>query len=708
MRSDFAIRMLQTLETSAQIVHEAVHSLVDCCLQLHPAAAETLQNISYEATKKDDDMFSPRGGIFFNTGTFVSTVPPPLMWSPQAGKHPGARGAAFNGQTPQVGCQQPGQQPLIPNRNLAPPMDTEHGTPGPNKHREHASICEGPMVHVPTTAMSTPALWSPSAPSQPLPQCSTASRHHIITPPEPRSARRVSYSGHLSHGNSHQPPMLQQSVPQPAARVQQLPNYEQRQNHVPSWRHTAGRLPTAADGNRSWDVDDFAQKPPQHDDVQEQSRPQFSNHFKTRTAQQQPQQQSTDTALGYSLTAPSHLPLQQWQPEEPIRHPHASRSLPMHRHAPPAVALLPVAHKQSGLPVGQQPGNLHRETQQEADLGAAGARQMTFESQISASALLTSQPSLVQLPIMGQVVPGSRKAAAAAVIPLNVVRPPAQLSSLLEFQDLHQVDFQQLVFGRQIGEGGFGKVFVGRWQDNDVAIKLVSQSIPLVNSVLLEFHREVTTMMSLPSHRNVLPLLAACTRPPSLALVTPYCTRGSLYSMLHDQSLHLSWRNIIHIALGAARGMSHLHAFRILHRDLKSGNLLVCNDWTVKVADFGLSRVAADLNPMTGGLGTYQWMSPEVMSHQPYSYANDVYSFGIVLWETASRALPFAGLNGMQAAMAVTNHGLRPPIPEGTPSPLASLMKACWAPTAGSRPTFPQVVDALSTMQQEVGGITAA
>jgi hypothetical protein len=61
-----------------------------------------------------------------------------------------------------------------------------------------------------------------------------------------------------------------------------------------------------------------------------------------------------------------------------------------------------------------------------------------------------------------------------------------------------------------------------------------------------------------------------------------------------------------------------------------------------------------------------------------------------------------------QAAMAVTNHGLRPPIPEGTPSPLASLMKACWAPTAGSRPTFPQVVDALSTMQQEVGGITAA
>ena len=85
------------------------------------------------------------------------------------------------------------------------------------------------------------------------------------------------------------------------------------------------------------------------------------------------------------------------------------------------------------------------------------------------------------------------------------------------------------------------------------------------------------------------------------------------------------------------------------------GNLLVDNNLYVKVADFGLSKVVQDFQTMTEGLGTFQWMSPEVLANSRYSDKADVYSFGIVLWECSARQVPYAGMNGMQAAVAVMN-----------------------------------------------------
>lgn len=92
-------------------------------------------------------------------------------------------------------------------------------------------------------------------------------------------------------------------------------------------------------------------------------------------------------------------------------------------------------------------------------------------------------------------------------------------------------------------------------------------------SVLEEFRREVETMHSLPSHRNVLSLIGACTQPPRLAIVTEFCPLGSLYGLLHSPNCHLSWAQIIYMCLGAANGMAHLHRHHIVHRDLKSGEI---------------------------------------------------------------------------------------------------------------------------------------
>ncbi|GAB4819878.1 hypothetical protein N2152v2_006924 [Parachlorella kessleri] len=264
------------------------------------------------------------------------------------------------------------------------------------------------------------------------------------------------------------------------------------------------------------------------------------------------------------------------------------------------------------------------------------------------------------------------------------------------------IDFEEVVLGPLVGEGGFAKVYRATWRDQEVAVKLLNPESCSRPSALEEFRREVGVLASLGPHPHVVRLVGACTQPPNLAVVTQYCSGGSLYALLHSPHVRLSWRQLVGTCLGVARGMLFLHSCGVLHRDLKSGNLLLDGEGCVKLADFGLSRAAQQAGPMTGGLGTYQWMAPEVLGHQKYSQKADVYSFSMVMWECAARQVPYSGMDGVQAALAVMNRGLRPDIPPHTPPPFAQLMRACWAALPDQRPDFAWIVPQLEAMEQEV------
>jgi serine/threonine protein kinase len=212
-----------------------------------------------------------------------------------------------------------------------------------------------------------------------------------------------------------------------------------------------------------------------------------------------------------------------------------------------------------------------------------------------------------------------------------------------------------------------------------------------------EFRSEVRMLRKL-RHPNIILFMAACTKPPNLCVVTELLA-GSLFDLLHNSDINLTWKQRLQIALDTAKGMSFLHLNNppIIHRDLKSPNVLLDATRRSKVCDFGLARTKA-INTMTGQCGTFQWMAPEVIANGKYTEKADVFSFGVIMWELVSRELPYNGMNSVQVSVAVLTKAYRPPIPRNTPAEYAKLIEEAWHQEPSKRPSFEYIVEKLTAM----------
>jgi len=152
----------------------------------------------------------------------------------------------------------------------------------------------------------------------------------------------------------------------------------------------------------------------------------------------------------------------------------------------------------------------------------------------------------------------------------------------------------------------------------------------------------------------VIQFVAACKKPPVFCIITEYLAGGSLRKFLHQQEPYsVPLDLVLKLALDIAHGMQYLHSQGILHRDLKSENLLLGEDMSVKVADFGISCLESHCGNAKGFTGTYRWMAPEMIKEKHHTKKVDVYSFGIVLWELLTAMTPFDNMTPEQAAFAV-------------------------------------------------------
>jgi len=206
-------------------------------------------------------------------------------------------------------------------------------------------------------------------------------------------------------------------------------------------------------------------------------------------------------------------------------------------------------------------------------------------------------------------------------------------------------------------------------------------------------------------HPNVCLFMGASFDGTQWAIVTELVD-GSLWDAIHDAGIAFSKKHQAHVALGIARGLAYLHAHTppVLHRDIKSPNVLVDAGFhAVKLCDVGLAREAAAAATMTVGCGTPQWMAPEVLNAEQYGAAADVYSFGIVVAELLTRQCPYADhpdLAGVALALRVVHDGLRPTLPPGA-SPLADLAQRCWVAAPLQRPRMDATLPLLERLVHE-------
>ncbi|KAJ7963097.1 protein kinase family protein [Quillaja saponaria] len=188
-----------------------------------------------------------------------------------------------------------------------------------------------------------------------------------------------------------------------------------------------------------------------------------------------------------------------------------------------------------------------------------------------------------------------------------------------------------------IGEGGFGKVYLGTVQDNiQVAVKLLSSSS---KQGYKEFRSEAQLLLIV-HHRNLVSLIGYCDEDNNKALIYEYMTNGNLHQKLSARNPNiLPWNKRVQIAVDAAYGLDYLHNGckpPIIHRDMKTSNILLDDKMQAKISDFGLSRAFAndsDSHISTNPAGTPGYLDPEFYSYGKQNKKSDVYSFGIILFE---------------------------------------------------------------------------
>ncbi|CAI9301911.1 unnamed protein product [Lactuca saligna] len=286
------------------------------------------------------------------------------------------------------------------------------------------------------------------------------------------------------------------------------------------------------------------------------------------------------------------------------------------------------------------------------------------------------------------------------------------------------IDPQNLVVGKVIGHGSEGVVYKGSYKGQTVAVKVLDDngkkkiSEDSMGIVKLGLMEEVEVWKNL-DHPNVTKMIGATMsmitsgsrhkiknpKPENnFCVVSEYLKGGSLRSYLlklKHQDKKLPYKTVIRFAIDIAKGLSYLHSQKVIHRDVKPGNMLIDKKQTIKLADFGESEIEPpELLITCGERGTRGYMAPELVSKHPHGRKCDVYSFGICLWEIYCCDTAYTYDLGILTPDIYKY--TRPSIPRHCPRSLAKLMEQCWDMDPTKRPEMKEVVVILEEIKKSL------
>lgn len=259
------------------------------------------------------------------------------------------------------------------------------------------------------------------------------------------------------------------------------------------------------------------------------------------------------------------------------------------------------------------------------------------------------------------------------------------------------VNFEDLENLRDLSSGNFGKVFRGTYFGTEVAVKkLLDVDDEFMHKYI---EREMAILKSL-RHPNIVQFMGLSKHRNDYYIVTEFISGGDLRHLLKDHSKELSWKMRVKMALDTAQALTFLHSKGLMHRDLKSHNLLVDENGKIKLCDFGFSRRVGDTAEQMTLCGTDEWMAPEVMLGEKYDTRADVFSFGMVVTELITRQKPAKRAPGRRFAFDA--EAFRPLVPRSCPPDLVQIAIDCTQWDPHHRPVMKEVLERLKALNASI------
>jgi len=278
-------------------------------------------------------------------------------------------------------------------------------------------------------------------------------------------------------------------------------------------------------------------------------------------------------------------------------------------------------------------------------------------------------------------------------------------SLIQEFPE-YLLDISDFQIGEAIGEGGFGKVFIAKQTSTskDCAVKELHER----KSSKDHLYRFINEIRIMANCRNtcVLGLIGFIAKKP-YSLITEYMPNNSvdyqLYSSKRKKDI-LKGTYCTTTAIGVAWGLSYLHNLGVVHRDIKTSNVLFDSQMIPKICDFGISKIFDDGDIMTKRIGTPSYIAPEAATASNYDFKVDVYAYAMFLYELSEKKRPFSKMKPAELLRNVVKNGERPQFSKATPSPLRELISKCWSANPEERPAFEEIFEEFRSGRVEFPG----